>query len=195
MSLKPIWDKLDSRQLLWIVGLSMVYLVIIGWLMPVYATSKIKDLANQDQNLTVINLEADQIFQLSKSSIYQETAVLLYAFSRNEPMGKPWGLQEIRYNNGETITVNHSDRYTLEFISDVNMKIRADCNRVRGSYRVNGSELTIQIGPMTRVACSADSIADGYLRDLGRAAHYFIQDSKLYVDLKDNVGTMIFAPI
>ncbi len=195
MSLKPIWYQLDFRQLLWIVGLSMVCLLLIGWLMPVYATSKIKDLANQDQNLTVINLEADQIFQLSKSSIYQETAVLLYAFLSNELMGKPWGLQEIRYNNGETITVNQSDQYTLEFISDVNIKIRADCNRARGSYRLNGSELMIQIGPMTRVACSADSIADRYLRDLGTAANYFIQDGKLYINLKDNVGTMIFAPI
>ena len=113
----------------------------------------------------------------------------------NELMGERWGLREIRYNNGETIKVNQPDRYTLEFICDGNVKIRADCNRARGTYTLNGSQLTIQIGPMTRVACPPDSIADRYLRDLGAAANYFIQDGQLYIDLRDDVGTMVFAPI
>ncbi|MDJ0675303.1 MAG: META domain-containing protein [Calothrix sp. MO_167.B42] len=113
----------------------------------------------------------------------------------NELMGEHWELWEIRYNNGERIKVNQPHRYTLEFICDANVKIRADCNRARGTYTLNGSQLTIQIGAMTKVACPPDSIADRYLHDLGAAANYFIQDGQLYIDLRGDVGTMVFASI
>lgn len=175
-----------------------IMLVVILGLLPSEAMALEHQPAQIEQPTAVANLA--QVQQPPKEpwqadqGIRADATVSPCSFS-NKLIGERWGLREIRYNNGETITVNQLERYTLEFISDGNVKIRADCNRARGTYTLNGSQLTIQIGPMTRVACPPDSIADRYLRDLGAATNYFIQDGQLYIDLRDDVGTMVFAPI
>lgn len=91
--------------------------------------------------------------------------------------------------------MNHSDRYTLEFMPDSKIHIRADCNRARGRYTLKGNQLIISIGPMTRAACAPDSIADRYLRNLEATESYWLQDGELSINLRDNLGTMKFVSI
>lgn len=69
MSLKPIWHQLQLvfQSLSWIVGLSVVFLVVMGWSIPVQAaTTSIRDSVNQDLNLTVTSLEA-QVLQIIRN--------------------------------------------------------------------------------------------------------------------------------
>ncbi len=115
--------------------------------------------------------------------------------SSNQLIDKYWTLQKIDYSNGETIAVSQPELYTLKFISDNKVQIRADCNRARGSYTLDGDRVTIQVGPMTRVACPPESIADQYLHNLEAATTYLIQQNQLYIQLRDNAGRMVFSAI
>ena len=43
------------------------------------------------------------------------------------------------------------------------VQIKADGNSVGSSYAVNGSQLTIELGPTTQVACPPGSLENAYL--------------------------------
>lgn len=136
-----------------------------------------------------------QFSQLAQSTICQTVPVVHNTSSTNQLTNRRWKLQKICYSSDETITVNQPERYTLKFISDSNVQIRADCNRARGTYILNDSQLTIQVGPMTRVSCPPDSIADQYLRDLEATTTYSLQGRQLYIYLRDNAGVMVFTSL
>ena len=103
-----------------------------------------------------------------------------------------WQLQEIRYNNDKLIEVDNPSNYTLEFLPDGQLSIKADCNRARGNYTQEGSSISIEIGPTTRAMCPPESISDQYLKELQSATIFFFQDDNLYIDLKFDTGTMKF---
>jgi len=50
-------------------------------------------------------------------------------------------------------------KYTLAFNEDGSLFVQADCNTSRGTYELNGSQLTISIGATTLVACEEGSAA------------------------------------
>lgn len=55
--------------------------------------------------------------------------------------------------------VADSQKYSLAFSEDGSMFVQADCNTSRGTYELNGSQLTISIGATTLVACEEGSAA------------------------------------
>ena len=103
-----------------------------------------------------------------------------------------WQLQEIRYNNDKLIEVDNPSNYTIEFLPDGQLSIKADCNRARGNYTQEGSSISIEIGATTRAMCPPESISDQYLKELQSATIFFFQDDNLYIDLKFDTGTMKF---
>ncbi|MDJ0746880.1 MAG: META domain-containing protein [Xenococcaceae cyanobacterium MO_167.B27] len=105
-----------------------------------------------------------------------------------------WQLQQIRYNNDELIEVDNPSNYTIEFLPDGQVQIKADCNRARGTYTQKGSSISIKIGPTTRAMCPPESISERYLKELQSAVIFFFQDGNLYFDLKFDTGTMKFIP-
>ncbi|WP_158500453.1 META domain-containing protein [Xenococcus sp. PCC 7305] len=109
-------------------------------------------------------------------------------------IGNIWQLQEIRYNNDELIEVANPDNYTIEFLPDGQLAIKADCNRALGAYTQDGSSISIEIGATTRALCPPESISEQYLRDLQAATIFFFKDGYLYFDLKFDTGTMKFRP-
>ncbi len=112
--------------------------------------------------------------------------------SESKLMGKVWQLQEIRYNNDELIEVNNPANYTIQFLPDGQLSIKADCNRARGIYTVQDSRISIQIGATTRAMCPPESISNQYLKELESATIFFFKDGNLYFDLKFDTGTMKF---
>jgi heat shock protein HslJ len=72
-------------------------------------------------------------------------------------------------------------RYTLELLPDRAAAVRADCNRGRGSYRLDGSKLGF--GPLatTRAMCPPGSLSDAYLQQLAIAASWTIVDGRLAI--------------
>ena len=84
--------------------------------------------------------------------------------------------------------------YTLAFQDDGTVNIKADCNNAIGAYTVEGSSLTIEVGPMTMAACPPESRSDDFVKYLGAAAIYFFEEGDLFIDLMADGGTMRFRP-
>ncbi len=103
-----------------------------------------------------------------------------------------WHLQQIRYNNDQLITVAQPSKYTLKFLPDGKVQIRADCNRATGTYIQKDSSLSILIGPTTRAMCPPESMSNQYLQNLQSVRVFFFQDGNLYLDLQADGGTMMF---
>ena len=112
--------------------------------------------------------------------------------SKSQLIGVVWQLQQILYNNDELIEVDNPSDYTIEFLPDGQLNIKADCNRAIGSYIIEGSSISINIGPTTRAMCPPESISDQYLKELQSATIFFFKDGDLYLDLKFDTGTMKF---
>jgi heat shock protein HslJ len=109
--------------------------------------------------------------------------------------GSRWQWQRSEYSDDSTVVVRDPSRYTLEFLPDGRLAIRADCNQVLGRYSQNGSQLTIELGPSTLVACPPDSQADVFVRELPQVASHVFDGGNLVLNLKVDTGNMIFSPL
>lgn len=98
-------------------------------------------------------------------------------------------------NPVEKYAIETPQNYLLTFNADGTVNIKADCNNAIGSYTLDGSTLSIQVGPMTMAACPTDSLSDKYVGYLGYAAIRFFQDGHLFIDLFADGGTLEFAPL
>jgi para-nitrobenzyl esterase len=95
---------------------------------------------------------------------------------------------------GEIVTVDAPERYTLAFLPEGRIALRADCNRANAG--VTWPEPgTLRVGPMamTRALCPPGSLSDRYAQDVGRAVAYAIFDGALQLRLPDGVGTLRFV--
>ena len=108
-------------------------------------------------------------------------------------IGTTWKWRQTLYNNDTKAVPSNPDHYTLKLLPDGKISIRADCNLGGGVYRLNGSEIAIEITHTTRAACPLGSLDETYIRDLNAAAIYFMKDGALYIDLKYDTGTMKFS--
>ena len=114
------------------------------------------------------------------------------------------GLQEKQWQWASTVdssdketAVDRSADYTIYFEDDGNFHFQADCNNGGGVYTFEGGfngQVNMQVGPMTRAACPADSRSDEMVNNL-----FAIQDYRLLpggrtmeMDLPAGGGMMIF---
>src|SRR5262245_37988907 len=103
-----------------------------------------------------------------------------------------WQWLRTEYSNDTTVEASDPARYTVTFNSDGSLAIRADCNRVVGTYTRSGSALTLQLGPTTLAACPPDSQADVFVRDLANVGTYVFSGANLVLNLRIDVGNMVF---
>jgi len=80
--------------------------------------------------------------------------------------------------------------YTVQFLEEGTLTVKADCNMKGGTYSAEGKILSIEITHSTMAACSEGSLEDEFVRALSGAAIYFIKDDNLYIDMKYDSGTM-----
>ena len=84
-------------------------------------------------------------------------------------------------------------KYLLRLDDDGSFIAKADCKSVSGTYSLSGSELTLDLGPTTKVACGSDSRSDKYVDLLGKVATYEVHDKgALALGLEDDAGYMYF---
>jgi heat shock protein HslJ len=97
----------------------------------------------------------------------------------------------------EEITVNDPTRYTIIFNTatdgEGSAEITADCNNVGATYSVDESNISITLGPSTRVACPEDSLDQQFLTGLENAAIFFFEGDDLLIDMVADGGTMRFG--
>ncbi|MEZ4557560.1 MAG: META domain-containing protein [Caldilineaceae bacterium] len=110
-------------------------------------------------------------------------------------IGSTWEWVEFQSGDGSTLTVDNPTVYTLLLNDDATVAIQADCNYAAGTYNLNGSSLTIALGPMTMAMCPPDSLSDRYVRMLGDVVTYVVEDNVLYLNLKMDAGNMVFKPL
>ena len=93
----------------------------------------------------------------------------------------------------EASDVPNPDKYTVVFRTDGKVEITADCNKVGGTYKAVGSRIQIQLGPSTMAACPPGSLSDQFIKNLGFATLYFMEDGYLYLEMFADSGVMKFA--
>jgi heat shock protein HslJ len=93
----------------------------------------------------------------------------------------------------EDIVVPYPPSYRIEFSSDGNVAIKADCNRALGSYTAEATAVTLTLGPVTLAECAPPSWYDRYLALLEQVASFERDGDILYLDLADDGGRMTFG--
>lgn len=114
------------------------------------------------------------------------------ATSQPRLVGQVWRWLETRYGNDERALPAKPENYTVQFLEDGRLDVRADCNRKGGTYTKDGRRLSITIITSTNAACEPGSLEEPFVRELASGIIYFFQDGYLYIDLPYDTGTMKF---
>ena len=84
--------------------------------------------------------------------------------------------------------------YLLRLSEDGTFTGKADCNILGGTYSMSGSNLTLEPGPMTQIACGKDSKSDEYVALLKRVATWELyEEGQLALGLENDAGYMYFS--
>jgi heat shock protein HslJ len=82
-------------------------------------------------------------------------------------------------------------KYTFLLRNDGTADITADCNKVSGSYSLDGNMLTIStLGPSTLAFCGEESLDQQYLQVLDRVESFTVDAGELQLDLVGGAGTV-----
>ena len=93
----------------------------------------------------------------------------------------------------EQVKIDAPERYTIRFEPDGRVALRADCNRGNAAYSVGPHRrLALGIIALTRAACPPGSLADRFVREIGRVTSYVLKDSELFLELPADTGTLRF---
>lgn len=92
----------------------------------------------------------------------------------------------------EAFVITVPNRYSLEFLPEHRINVRADCNRGHGAWSAKLD--TIDIGPMgiTQGQCAPDSRSGHFIRALDDARVWYIRDGALFLELAGGRGTLRF---
>ncbi|MCB0120759.1 MAG: serine hydrolase [Caldilineaceae bacterium] len=94
-------------------------------------------------------------------------------------------------SDAENVTVDTPTDYTLTFLEDGTLEIKADCNNAAATYVVDGFTGGIEIGPATLAACVSDSRSDQFLQLLGKATQFIASDTQLIIILDADTSVMV----
>jgi heat shock protein HslJ/LysM repeat protein len=104
-----------------------------------------------------------------------------------------WAWNSFSGPEGQEIVVDPLN-YRLTFNDSNDVGVLADCNSAFAAFDFVENRLTVEIGPMTRVACLPESRSDVFLTYLGSAASYFFDGGNFFIELMADGGVMGFVP-
>ena len=108
--------------------------------------------------------------------------------------GGVWYWRRTLLSNDATYQPADPRRYTLEFLPQGQLVVRADCNRGRGTYRITeGRKIAMSVTVMTRAACPPGSLDQRFLLHLSQASGYLFSGGALIIELKFDTGVMRFS--
>ncbi|UCD36298.1 MAG: META domain-containing protein [Nitrospiraceae bacterium] len=110
-----------------------------------------------------------------------------------EITGTVWQWVQTLYNNDTKAVPVDPRNYTVQFLEDSTLTVKADCNQKGGTYSIKDKSLSIEITHSSMAACPEGSLEDEFVRGLSGAAIYFLGNGDLYIDLKYDTGTMRFS--
>jgi heat shock protein HslJ len=106
--------------------------------------------------------------------------------------GKEWSWIRTVYNNDKIVTPAKPGVFTLTFKSNSTVNAATDCNRMTGSYSIDGRLLSFSKLAATRMYCP-DSQEGEFADMLSQvAAFLFTSKGELVLELKLDSGQMLF---
>jgi heat shock protein HslJ len=118
------------------------------------------------------------------------------AVDANTLAGRAWAWQDTRLADGSNVAVDAPERYTIEFMADGRVQLRADCNRGNAGYTVGANRaLSLTPAATTKMGCPPGSKDTVFLRQLAEVSGYSLVDGGLVLTLKADGGSMRFAPL
>jgi heat shock protein HslJ len=103
-----------------------------------------------------------------------------------------WTAPHVTNPAGQSV-VPDPESYTIEFLTDGTVNVKADCNTLTGSYTVGVPlDLTIDLATPTRDACGDLSLDSVYLEYLSQISSYSTDGGELRLFFADDVGAMQF---
>jgi para-nitrobenzyl esterase len=115
------------------------------------------------------------------------------AASAPSPVGGVWQLAEIRDPGGDVLVPDDPAKYTLALQDDGAAVIRADCNRGRGGYTIDGGEIGFGAIALTRAMCPPGSLDMRFVNALGQAVGWSIHEDRLHLDTAAGGSVLVFA--
>jgi heat shock protein HslJ/uncharacterized protein YraI len=91
------------------------------------------------------------------------------------------------------VGVGDPENYDIVFREDGTYSAKADCNRLNGTYAMNGAQLTINPGITTLAACEPESKYDLYSSLLARVTGVGMREDLLVLLLDDGTVAMSFV--
>ena len=107
------------------------------------------------------------------------------------PVGS-WSLTAFDLAGGQAVLVPAPERYRLDLSAGLDAHVRADCNFCNGGYRLAGSTLELGLLACTLAACAPGSLDGDYLRALGSASSFVLEEGELLLAYPE--GVLRFGP-
>ncbi len=146
--------------------------------------------------LQVVNsyeLQGDQLIQVSSETIGTISATApTTSTAESGIVGIVWQWVENTYNNDTQTVVPDPSTYTMVLFPDGTVDLQVDCNRGGGTYTLDGSQLTINVATLTRMACPEGSLSEEYVQSLNSAVTYVMDGADLIVNMAVDTGNMRF---
>jgi heat shock protein HslJ len=103
-----------------------------------------------------------------------------------------WTAPQVTSSAGQPLTPDPV-AYTVEFLTNGTINVKADCSSLRGTYSVGVPlNLTIALAP-SNAACGGASLDRVFLENLGRVATYSTDHGELKLFFADKGGEMRFT--
>lgn len=109
-------------------------------------------------------------------------------------IGKDWmwtGLVETEPPSQSIIS--EPQKYKLNFLADGRLQVQADCVSGTGSYTLEDSILTIELGDVVLVECASESLSDQFIMLLVRVSTYTVEQDQLTLSLAGDQVNMLFT--
>jgi D-alanyl-D-alanine carboxypeptidase len=107
--------------------------------------------------------------------------------------GTRWAWISATDASGQTFRVEDPQRYVVFFQDGGDLAVKADCNRVLGSYSGDGDALSLVAQVSTKALCPADSLEDDFLKGLEETTGFRRDGETLVLVLGQGRETMEFA--
>lgn len=108
-------------------------------------------------------------------------------------LGVEWQLVEIHQTGGQVLVVDNPTAYTIAFGTDGSFGGQLQCNRMSGSYRLDGGKLVFGPIASTMAFCPDDGIFAIYNQALSSANSYEVVDGRLVVGFGTAGGELVYA--
>lgn len=129
-------------------------------------------------------VETGRLVAVDEKTLEQEVAGIV---------GPVWQWEQTLDSDGKKVGPADPKSYTVQFLENGTLAIKADCNSKGGSYSIKGDKLSITITHSTRAACPEDSLEDRFAHDLTGAARFFQKQDARSLDLQYDSWTMKFS--